>query len=108
MLKVDYDNWNYELGRLSPKVRHKKVNGSMKYEWGGRIMTIFVELRKITSSYLIDDGSKDKKTKSAKNCVMKRKLKFGICKNCLDATQLENRIHHQEKNKIIIDSLKKS
>ena len=66
MLKVDYDNWNYELGRLFPKVRHKKVNRSMKYEWGGKIMTKFVELRRITCSYLIDDSSKDEKQKAQK------------------------------------------
>ena len=41
-----------------------------------KIMTKFVELRRITCSYLIDDSSKDKKTNSAKNCVIKRKLKF--------------------------------
>ena len=36
----------------------------------------------------------------------KRKLKFEDYKNCLQATQLENKIKHLEKNKIDINSLK--
>ena len=39
-------------------------------------MEKFVGLRTETYSYLIDDGSKDKKAKRRKNCVMKIKLKF--------------------------------
>ena len=37
-------------------------------------------------------------------CVIRRKLKFENYKNCLEATQLESRISHLEKNKINIDS----
>ena len=32
-------------------------------------------------------------------CVIKRKLKFENYKNSLEATQLENKISHLEKNK---------
>ena len=38
---------------------------------------------------------------------MKRKLKFETYKISLQATQLENKINHLEKNEIGIDSLKK-
>ena len=42
----------------------------------------FVGLRAETYIYLIDDSSEDKKAKDTKNCVIKRKLEFEICKNC--------------------------
>ena len=80
----------------------------MKHELGGKIMTKFVGLRAKNYSYLIDDGSKDKKTKGTKKCVIKRKLKFEKYKNRLEATQLDNKIKYLEKNEINIDSLKKS
>ena len=46
-------------------------------------MTKFVGLRAKTYSYLIDDGSEDKKAKVRKKLVIKRKvLKFENYKNC--------------------------
>ena len=69
-------------------------------------MTRFVGLRTKPYGYLIDDGSKDKKAKGTKKCVIKRKLKFENYKNCLESTQLEDKISYLEKNKIGIDSLK--
>ena len=48
----------------------------MKDELARKIMTKFVGLRAKTYSYLIDDGSEDRKTKGTKNCVIKAKLKF--------------------------------
>ena len=63
----------------------------MKDELGGKIMTKSV------------DGSEDKKLKGTKKCVIKRKLKFENYKNCLEATQLDNKIKYLEKNKINID-----
>ena len=54
-------------------------------------MTKIARLRAKTYSYLIYDGSNIKKAKDAKNCV-KKKLKFGNHKSCLEATQLENKI----------------
>ena len=78
----------------------------MKDELGRKIMTKLVGLRAKTYSYLIDDGSEDKKAKDTKKCVIKRKLEFENYKNCLEATQLENRINYLEKNKIDIDSIK--
>ena len=41
-------------------------------------------------------------------CVIKRKLKFENHNNCLEATQLENKINYQQRNKIDIDSIKEN
>ena len=51
---------------------------------------------------------KIKNQKAQKKCVIKRKLKFENCKNCLEATQLDNKIKYLEKNKNNIDILKKN
>ena len=56
-----------------------------------------VGLRAKAYSYLIDNGSEDKKASDKKMCVIKRKLKFVIYKNCSEATQLENKVHYLEK-----------
>ena len=64
-------------------------------------MTKFVGLRAKAYSYLIDNGSKDKKAKGTKKCVLKRKLKFENYKNCLEATKLDKKINYLEKSKII-------
>ena len=47
-----------------------------------------------------------KQKKKKKKGVMKRKLKSENYKNCLEATQLENKINYLEKNKIDIDCIK--
>ena len=70
-------------------------------------MTKFVGLRAKTYSYLIDDGSEDRKTKGTQKCFLKRKLKFENHKNYLEPTQLKNKINYVEKNKINILGLKK-
>ena len=80
-----------------PKAKNKKVNGSVKDQFGGKIMTKFVELRAKIFIYLIDDDSEDKKAKGPKRCVIKRKLKFENYKNCLEVTQLESEINYLEK-----------
>ena len=69
------------------------------YTLGPKFMTKFLPLRAKTYSYLIDDGSEDKKAKDTKKCVIKRKLKFENYKNCLEANQLYNKINYLEKNK---------
>ena len=51
------------------------------------------------------DGSENEKAKDTKKCVIKGKLKFENYKNCLEATQLENKMNHLEKAKIDIGSL---
>ena len=75
-VETRFDTSNYELDRPLPKGKNKKVIGLMKDELGGKIMTKFVGLRAKTYSYLIDDGSEDKKAKGTKKCIIKRKLKF--------------------------------
>ena len=42
-------------------------------------------------NYLV---SENKIIKDTKRCSIKRKLKFENYKNCLEATQLENKINH--------------
>ena len=61
-------------------------------------MTKFVGLGAKTYSYLIDDNNEDKKGKGTKKCVIKGKRRFKNYKNCLEATQLENKIDYLEKN----------
>ena len=56
------------------------------------------------NNYLIDDVSGDKTAKRTKKCVIKGKLKIENYKNCLEKTQLENKINHLENNKTYKDS----
>ena len=44
--------------------------------------------------------------KGTKKCVIKRKFKFQVHKNCLKADQIKNKINYLEKNKIDLDSPK--
>ena len=69
---------------------YKKVIGLIKEELGRKIK--FVGLRARTYSYLIEDGSEDIKAKAQKS-VVKRKPKFENFKNCLEATELDNKIN---------------
>ena len=46
--------------------------------------------------------------KGTKKCVIKRKLEFENYKNCLEVTQLDNKINHLQKSKININSLKRN
>ena len=46
-------------------------------------MVEVVVLRPKTWTYLMDDGSEHKKTKRTKKCVIKQKLMFENCKDCL-------------------------
>ena len=57
----------------------------MKDELGGKIVTNLVGLRAKAQSYLIDNGSKCKKAKYTKKCIIKGKLKFENYKSCLEA-----------------------
>ena len=82
-VEIRFDTSNYELERPLPKVKNKKTNGLMKDDLDGKIMKEFVGLTAKTYSYLIDNGSEDKIGKGAKECVIKRKLKFEEYKNCL-------------------------
>ena len=69
----------------------------MDDELGRKIMIKFVGLRADIYSYLIDDGSEDKKAKGTRKYVIKRKLKFENYKNCLETTQLW--LHYKRRHK---------
>ena len=88
-----FDTSNYELDRPLSKGKNKKVIGLMQDELGWKIMIEVVGLRATTCIYLINDGSEDKKAKGTKKCIIKRKLSFENYKNCLETTQLENKIN---------------
>ena len=88
-----FDTSNYELDRPLSKGKNKKVIGLMKDELGWKIMIEVVGLRAKTCIYLINDGSEDKKAKGTKKCIINRKLSFENYKNCLETTQLENKIN---------------
>ena len=89
--------------------KNKEVIGLRKDELGEKIMKIFLRFtEKLTQSYLIDDSSKDKKSKGTKKCVIKRKPKLENYENCLEQTQIENKISHLEKNKFDINHIKEN
>ena len=52
----------------------------MKDEISGKVLKEYVGLRAKTYSYLIDDGSKDKKAKGKKSASLKEKLNLKIIK----------------------------
>ena len=77
-VEARFDTSYYELERNSierplPKGKNGKVIGLMIDELGGKIMIRFVELRGKTYSFLTDNGSKNKKAKDTKKCVIKKK-----------------------------------
>ena len=63
----------------------------MKDELGGKILKEFIGLRAKSFSYFTDNNDQDKKAKGTK--ILLQKLKFEDYKNCLEATQLENKIN---------------
>ena len=75
-VETRFDTSKYEPDRPLTKGKNKTVIGLMKDQLGGKIMPKFVGLRAKTYSYLIDEGSEDKKAKGTIKCVIERKLKF--------------------------------
>ena len=69
----------------------------MKDEFCEQIMKEFVGLRAKTYSYLKGNNDEDRKSKSTKHFVIKRKLKMKNYENYLEAAQIENRINHLKK-----------
>ena len=82
------DTSNYEVNRLLPTGKNKKISGLMKDELGGKIITEFVTLMPKTYSFLTDDGKEDKKAKGTNKCVIKKKIKFSDYKKCLYSDEL--------------------
>ena len=70
-------------------------------------MTKFVGLRVKKYSYLIDEGSDNKKEKRSKKCVTKRKLRLENYWKCLEVTQIDNKINYLGKKQIHIDNIEK-
>ena len=63
----------------------------MKHELGGKIIAEFAILSSRKYSFLIVDDDGNKKAKSTKKCVIKRKFNLNInFRNFLEETQLEN------------------
>ena len=100
-VETRFDTPNYELEIPFPKGKNKKVIGLIKDKLDRKIMTKFVGLRAKNYGYIINDGGGDKKAKETKRYVIKRKLKFENYKNCLEATQIENKINHLKNIKSI-------
>ena len=72
-VETRFYNSNYELDKLCPKRKKKKVIELMKARLGGKFMTKFVGLRAKTYYHLSDDGCGDKKSKSHKKVCHKKK-----------------------------------
>ena len=72
-IEIRSDTLNYELDRLLPKEKKWKVTGLMKDRLGKKIMIKFVGVGAKIYSYLIDNGSEDKKNKRHKNMCHKEK-----------------------------------
>ena len=73
--------------------------GLMKDELGEKTTTEFAALRAKSYNYLTDNDDVDKRAKSIEKGIIK-KLKFKDYKNCLKATQLENKTNQLGKNKV--------
>ena len=71
-----FNTSSYKLIRPLPTKKSKKVIGVMKDELGGKITKKVIGLQTKTYTYLIDGGSENKKAKSTKKLVIKRKFKF--------------------------------
>ena len=78
----------------------------MKDELVGQIMKKIAWFRAKAYNYLKENNNRDKKSKGAKMCVIKIKLKFRDYKICSEAAQIENKINYLENSKIVGDSLK--
>ena len=118
MLKKWFDTSNYcEYDKRSrPNGMNKKVIGLFKDELVGRkIMIEFVVPRPKTYSYLMDDGSENKRARETKKCVIKREVKFKNHMACLlnnkiilkSQQRFKNETHNvytEEINKIALSS----
>ena len=58
---------NYELNKLLPKGKNKKLISLVKYKLGGKIMKELVALKAKRYSYLTDNNDDDKKAKTQKS-----------------------------------------
>ena len=89
---------NFKLERPLPTGDTDKLEGE--------IMKKTVRLWPKTFSDLKDNDDDYKKGKGTKRFVVKRKLKFEDCKNCLKASHIENIIICLKRKEIDVDYLK--
>ena len=82
--RFDTSNYSGDDNRPLPIGKNKKVTGLMKDELGGKIMTEFIALRAKMYAYRKLDNTEDKRCKGIKKCVVKKTLKFGDYKQCLE------------------------
>ena len=99
---------SYELHRPLSKSKRRKVIVLMKDEPGGKTMKEFVGFKAKTHSYLIDYGSEDKLAKGQIKVCHNKKTKVSRFQKLFIETPFENKINDLEKNKVDVDSLKKS
>ena len=64
---VKTDDIYKDIGRPSPKAKHKNIVGLMEDELVGKVIKIFVELTAKIYGYLKDNNNEDKKSKKPKN-----------------------------------------
>ena len=107
--ETKFDTLNYDLSRPLLKRKNKNAIGVMKDELGGKMRKEFVGLRAKTYSYFIYDGSEgtSKKQKKKQKSVI-TKLTFEDYENCLEATQLKNKINHLEKYNLSVNNLREN
>ena len=64
-------------------------------------------LRAQTYRYITDNNNESKKARGTKKYIVKRKLKFENYKNCLQGSQLENKIIHLNTSNIDVKGFRK-
>ena len=75
-VKTGFDTSGFTEPRPLPMDENKKVNGLMKDELGGNIMTGFVTLRPKSYTYRKLDNKEDKRCKGIKKCMVKKTISF--------------------------------
>ena len=68
-VETNIDTSNYEKERPLPIEKNKKVNGLMKDELGGKIMTEFATLRPNSYSHLTEEKDEYEKAKNISNII---------------------------------------
>ena len=68
-----FDTSSFELHRILPQGKNRKVIGLIKDKLGEQILKEFVGLRAKTYSYLKDNNDEDKKSKKHKKMCHKKK-----------------------------------
>ena len=76
-------NYDKNDERPLPIGENKKVISLFKDELGGKIMKEFCARRAKAYAYSMEDGSKHKKAKETKKCIIKRELMFENYKDSL-------------------------